>query len=411
MNLKALISWFLPARLRQAPFHPDYDEVYTLVLACCCSMVVLPVTYLLLLWFGYQINALLYNALLSLGVVLLMRRGIEQVPVTVMGLLTYVIYYPYIAGSGGIYSPMVGFLYIYLVGAYWGHRHSGAVSAVLNIGVLYLLYRHTPAVTAAGAGSPAAAFMIHAAGMALLGALLWMVQIRQDSIREEVKQLQNHRIEHLDKEVARRTEQLNSMRQSLATDFHDETGNLLSAITRQASMLKLRLPPGDAALPMANSIIRNSNELYASSKHFLWNLNHNSQNPGELFEYLTSFGQSFYNQFDISFSAVNSVTGDAQIDPFASLSLIFIFKEAMNNVIKHANATEVVLGMQPGPGCLELSLTDNGTWKPPVAETGHYGLQNMETRSARHHIGFSLQTAETGTSVRLAVPLLTYPSL
>ena len=409
MQFKALLNWFLPGKLKNNRLHPEYDQICTLVSTCFFASVLLPLIYLVLLWLGYHIGALAYNGLMCFCLLFFIRKGIIKTAMFLMGMITYVIYYPYIAGSGGIYSPMIGFLYTYLVAAYWGQPKTGAYFTGLNILVLYLLYLHTPLdiiLPVTIAGGRLSAFSIHAAGMAILGSLLWMVQRRQDEAREETKQLQNKRIEQLDVEIARRTQQLNNMRQSLATDFHDETGNLLSAITRQASLLKLRLDPDDPASPMADSIIRNSNELYASGRHFLWNLNHDSDNPQVLFEYLTSFGQSLYNQFDISFSVQSTDSSVCKIDPFVSLTLIFIFKEAMNNVIKHSGASEVNFKMASFKSEIEFSLSDNGSWKQPDGQDGHYGLQNMQRRSEKHQLKFKVLPGPAGTRVEVAVPII-----
>ncbi|RYE30606.1 MAG: hypothetical protein EOP42_11975 [Sphingobacteriaceae bacterium] len=411
MKLKILVGWFLPEKLRNSRLDEEYDQVYTLVSSCFSAGIVLPLFYLVLLGFGYHLEALAYNGILCFGVLFFIRKGMIKLPLFIMGMITYIIYYPYIANSGGIYSPMIGFLYVYLIGAYWGDPKTGAYATGLNVLILYFLYRHTSGTTAVSvmAGGKLAALIIHASGMCLMGVLLWIVQRKQDETREESKQLQNYRIEFLDKEIARRTEQLNNMRQSLATDFHDETGNLLSAITRQAGLLKLRLKPDDPAFPVADSIIRNSNELYASGRHFLWNLNHDSDNPQVLFEYLTSFGQSLYNQFDISFSAQKTDHTVCKIDPFTSLTLIFIFKEAMNNVIKHSGASEVIFKMATYKTCIEFMLNDNGSWKEPNGQDGHYGLQNMKTRSEKHRLKFKVQPGPTGTLVEVTVPIVPIP--
>ncbi|RYE27303.1 MAG: hypothetical protein EOP45_01690 [Sphingobacteriaceae bacterium] len=408
MNTGILINWFLPGKLKNNPLHPDYDQIYTLVSACFFAAIVLPLFYLALLGFGYHVEALAYNGLLCLGVLFFIRKGFVKIPVSMMGIATYIIYYPYIASSGGIYSPMVGFLYVYLIGAYWGKPKTGAYATGLNVLILYFLYQRTSAVTALSVmtGGKLSVFIIHTSGMCLLGVLLWMVQKKQDQARAEIKQLQNHRIEFLDIEITRRTEQIDQMRQSLATDFHDETGNLLSAITRQAGLLKLQLRPGDQALPMADSIIRNSNALYASGRNFLWNLNHDSNDPQVLFEYLASFGQSLYNQFDISFSAQTTENSSLKIDPFASLSLIFIFKEAMHNVIKHSGASDVVFKMASFKDNIEFTLSDNGSWKQPNDQDGHYGLQNMRMRCSKHRLRFDLHPGPSGTRIAVAVPVL-----
>ncbi len=242
-----------------------------------------------------------------------------------------------------------------------------------------------------------------------LGSLLGYEQFEQERNRKQIRALQDQKISLLDEAVKQRTDQLNNMRQVMAADFHDETGNMLSAITRQASLLKLKLHSNDAALPIAESIIKNSNDLYARSKDFLWNLNHNSDEPLELFNYLTAHGQLFYNQFDIAFSSV--VKGEIrqlqQLDPFAALNLIFIFKEAMTNVVKHAHANEVTVEMQYRDNKVVYALQDNGRWKHKDEAQLHYGLMNIEHRCEKNHFGFLLSKQEEGTRMEITVPVNT----
>lgn len=411
MKFKSLINWFLPNKLKNDPLHPEFDHIYTLISACVSAAVLLPLIYLVLLGFGYSINALAYNGLMCFCVLFLIRKGIIKMAMFLMGMITYVIYYPYIANSGGIYSPMIGFLYVYLVAAYWGHPKTGAYFTGLNILILYLLYLHTPTkiVLPIAAGGRLNTFIIHTAGMSILGALLWIVQKRQDGAREEIKQLQNQRIGFLDVEIAKRTEQLNNMRQVMATNFHDETGNMLSAITRQASLLKSTLKNHDQAWPMVESILKNSKDLHASSRDFLWNLNHNSDNPLELFAYLTSYGQHFFNQFDIAFSGTikSNVQHYRLLDQFAALNLIFIFKEAMTNVVKHANAQEVTIEIYADKNSIMYALQDNGRWKAPENSEQHYGLSNMQKRCEKNNFAFRLSALANGTRIEITVPIST----
>lgn len=204
-----------------------------------------------------------------------------------------------------------------------------------------------------------------------------------------------------------RTEQLNSMRQSIAADFHDQTGNMLAAINRQATVLQLRFQDDPEFLPLIESIISNSNSLYASSKDFLWNLNNDSDNPETLFEYLKSYGQNFYNQFDVDFSA--SISGNyrhlQQLNSFAALNLIFIFKEVMNNVIKHSGATEVIMEMIYQKDLVTYILKDNGMWKDADEEIEHYGLKNIERRAEKLSFLYQLTKTDRGTSISIGLPV------
>ncbi len=242
--------------------------------------------------------------------------------------------------------------------------------------------------------------------LAIMGIIIYNFR-RHVRSRKRIKELQDHKISVLDEAVRRRTEQLGSMRQTLATDFHDQTGNMLAAITRQACTLELKLLNQPEVLPMVRSIITNSNELYASSKDFLWNLNHDSDDPLVLFQYLSGYGQRFYNQFDISYSVI--AKGDAQphrqLQPFAGLNIIYIFKEAMSNVVKHSGADQVSIELHWETNKVVYALKDNGLWKEADPTTEHYGLTNMQRRCQQSGFDYNLLSTETGTRVEVIVPL------
>lgn len=224
-------------------------------------------------------------------------------------------------------------------------------------------------------------------------------------LNDEIGQLSQH-FNQMTGSLRERTEQLDSMRERIATDFHDQTGNMLSAITRQAGLLKLKLGREHELQPMIKSIVDNSNSLYASSKDFLWQLNHDSDDPGELFAYLTAHGQQYYNQFDIAFSSRAEDCGPAKFDPSSALNLIFIFKEAMTNVVKHAGASEVTLTLAYAPAAIAYTLTDNGTWKEADPAQEHYGLSNMERRCKKNNFGYTLTKAPAGTRIVISVPFI-----
>ena len=223
-------------------------------------------------------------------------------------------------------------------------------------------------------------------------------------INDEIGRLsQNFNI--MTESLRQRTEQLNSMRETIAADFHDQTGNMLSAITRQASFLQLKLKQEDEIQPALESIIKNSNSLHASSKDFLWNLNHNSDDPAQLFDYLTGYGQLYYNQFDIAFSSAADECLPAQFNPFAALNLIFILKEAMTNVVKHAGANEVKLSLKCSINKVTYLLEDNGSWKSADNTREHYGLTNMERRCTKNNFEFALLKQTAGTQISITVPV------
>lgn len=418
MPYEKLIIWFLPEQVRHNKAHPSYYEMYNVVTANLVGCLAVSIIPLVLLYFNvgthlwtYYLNVLTF----ILTLITLRYFGHWRVPTLFCGAVAYYIVYTWLEDTGLIYSTNITMVHMYLVSALIVDRKWGWITIINNLLFLYIIYRLT--VTAPSAallyvalGSAFYALLMHAMITILLGGFLAYNLASQDATRKRLKAVQDQKISLLDEAVRTRTEQLNSIRQTIATDFHDQTGNMLAAINRQAAMLELKLQDSLDTLPLIRSIIANSNELYVSSKDFLWNLNHDSDDPHTLFKYLTAFGQRFYNQFDIAFSAqisgVASVT--EQLNPFAALNLIYIFKEAMGNVIKHSGADEVILYMAFDRQTVTYKLVDNGQWKVPDPDTAHYGLSNIERRCRQSGFSYQLNPGETGTCIAVTLPLNVY---
>jgi len=90
----------------------------------------------------------------------------------------------------------------------------------------------------------------------------------------------------------------------------------------------------------------------------------------------------------------------------AANTVLQIAREALANVVRHAQATAVEVGLAYAPGGVTLRLTDNGRGFEPVAvgEDGHYGLLNLHQR-AEELGGILTITSASGVGTRLVVSL------
>ncbi len=409
-----LTNYFLPASMRYNKAHARYDEFHVLISSFILGPPIMGAFGIFLLSQGksllsYFIFAWSFTSLVILFSIKYFSH--YRIPMGMLAIFSYGMTYTFISDTGMIYSPSMTFVHMYLLAGIWTDKKWGWMFTFSNLALIVYIYYQSIALGldsrySATLGSPVYVLGLHMLFTIASGTLLGYEQYVQESNRRKIKDMQDQQIHVLDETVKKRTEQLNTIRQAMAADFHDYTGNMLSAITRQASMLKVQLQGNLDVLPVVESIIQNSNDLYASSKDFLWNLNHDSDDAAELFEYLTGYGQAFYNQFDISFSSGKSVDQHQlhQLDPFAALNLIFIFKEAMTNVVKHSAASEVELSMNCRPGRIVYALIDNGRWKQESSTTQHYGLENIRKRSLKNNFEFALSTYDFRTRIEVAVP-------
>lgn len=404
MIREKLINYFLTPEL-QNKLHPEYDQVRTIVSGTIVATTLLLILPIPLFFFPPPLIG--YYGLAGLGIAILFSLkyyGIYWPPLFLLMLSSYWVIVNDTLETGAIDSPAVTTLYLLLLTGFWFNRKLGLFMIVFNILAIIYIFYSIPEATEQNLY----AVVSHIVLTIFFGTFFWFVQEQHDAARLQIREQQHIRIDLLDRAVKDRTQQLSTMRQNLASDFHDETGNMLSAITRQAAILKLKLKDQPTVLSVVDNIIMNSDQLYASSRDFLWSVNNNSDDPQELFAYLTSFGQVFYNQFDIAFSVkstINSAVESVQLHAFASRHIIFIFKEAMNNVAKHSDAKEVLLEMTVFQQYVSISLQDDGSWKEPKDGMPHNGLHNMEKRSKENDFRFKVYGSSQGTRLQIDAPV------
>ena len=387
-----LYHYFIPERLHDRAL-PEYDQLCTVVIGYIVSVILLiliPTILLVLSPLAVYYYILLIVCLLTLVYIKMTGRFMLMLIVTM--LTGYAIMITNCLNSGGILSIQVSALYLLLLTGFWADRRVGKTMIFVNLVVVWFLYTQSNAGTMRGTSefdityapeSFDVALLYHLGITVFFGIFFWMVYQQYDETKRLFKEQQEAKIAELDEAVRLRTEQLFSLRQDLSRDFHDETGNILAAITRQASMLGLIMKDNEKIKPIIDHIILNSERLYASSKDFLWSINSNSEKPDELFTHLTSFGQVFYNQFDIAFSAEQQILEPTKrrLDPSISRHLVFMLKEAMTNTAKHSGCDEVQLTLNILEDRIFICLTDNGTWKDPDPSTIHRGIQNIDRKS------------------------------
>ena len=109
------------------------------------------------------------------------------------------------------------------------------------------------------------------------------------------------------------------------------------------------------------------------------------------------------------------VTGNVEAQPSlpVQISAFRIAQEALQNVVKHARASQVILALDMDASDLTLRISDNGIGfhvpdRPTyLAQDGHFGLLGMKERALLHGGTIHIQSeAGKGTSVLVRLPLV-----
>jgi signal transduction histidine kinase len=91
--------------------------------------------------------------------------------------------------------------------------------------------------------------------------------------------------------------------------------------------------------------------------------------------------------------------------------LYLVFKEALNNILKHAHATMVHIEMHRRDNNVVLAITDNGKGFNVNEPTSRNGLKNMKKRIEKWKGKALIESAiGAGTSLQITLPV-SEPSL
>ncbi len=185
-----------------------------------------------------------------------------------------------------------------------------------------------------------------AAGAASVGAAVLLVARRRE--RRKLEQLERQRA--LERERAR-----------IARDIHDDLGASLTRISMLSQSARADLDGQPQAAEDLDQIYQTSRELTRAMDEIVWAVNPKHDTLDSLVTYLGRFAQHFLSssgvrcRLDVPVK-LPSWTVSAEVRHNVFLAL----KEALNNVVKHAQATEVRIALEIQPGGFALLVGDNG---------------------------------------------------
>jgi two-component sensor histidine kinase/streptogramin lyase len=202
---------------------------------------------------------------------------------------------------------------------------------------------------------------------------------------------------------------LQSLRTEISNDLHDDIGSTLSSVYYSAELLKLQ---GEQQTELRKRIIdnisTNTRELVDRMRDIVWSI-HVDQNETES---LAIRIREYINRFDLPegiqlvFNGnINQFKG-VELNMRVRRNVFLVFKEALNNAIKHSEATKIAVDLSIANHEMELQVVDNGKGIASSLTSEGNGLRTMKERMAEVGGKLTIHTMDgDGTKIRLVVPL------
>lgn len=200
---------------------------------------------------------------------------------------------------------------------------------------------------------------------------------------------------------------LQMVRNSIASDLHDDIGSSLTNISILSTLSERHLAePGEAG----KFLHRISDEVNTSSQaldDIIWSVNTKNDTLEETLARMRRYAAELFDAANITYHLhFEENPGGRKIDMEKRRDLFLIYKESLNNIYKHAKASEVWIETKLETKWMHLIIRDNGVGFDTRKTTHRNGLKNIENRIKKWEGNVSVKSAEDeGTVIHIKYPI------
>ena len=222
----------------------------------------------------------------------------------------------------------------------------------------------------------------------LVGLFYFIFQFRKRKIQEE-----------LEKQIT-----INQERERIIKDLHDDLGGSLNSIQLISDLIINHRLEQQELIESIVKISKTSKNISQQIKTVVWSLDAEKDTLLNLIEYIKYYSKDFFQPTSISLEFNNNTFEDKFISGFLRKNIFLAFKEVLNNIIKHSNATKVSIDVKTQNNSIAITIQDNGVGIEAVNPFGN-GLKNIKNRIKEIN-GEVLFLNNNGTQICITVPLL-----
>lgn len=173
----------------------------------------------------------------------------------------------------------------------------------------------------------------------------------------------------------------------IARDMHDDVGAGITRIVMRSEQVKLHLQSGKE---LKNGIVESlektaaeSRELSHSIGEIIWALNPKNDTLDALCAYLRNYAYDYLDESSIVCNIhFPDTIPNAPVLPELRRNVFLILKESLNNIVKHAEASQVEINLNLSENHFSLTIKDNGKgMNSDVISSNGNGLGNMKKRT------------------------------
>jgi signal transduction histidine kinase len=198
-----------------------------------------------------------------------------------------------------------------------------------------------------------------------------------------------------------------TIRQKIASDLHDEVGATLSSISIATRVVQKKLGSRANGLsPILEQIKTDSEDTIQTIRDTVWAINPENDSVELLFEKMRSFALQILTVQNISVDFKNEYqhAKSLKMSMEQRRNVYMMYKEAINNIAKHAQATKVNVLISKAKEGFKLEISDNGKGFDYHINHEGNGLKNFQKRAEESFMQFKMKSEiGKGTELEMVV--------
>ncbi|HET9276968.1 MAG TPA: sensor histidine kinase [Flavitalea sp.] len=228
---------------------------------------------------------------------------------------------------------------------------------------------------------------------------------RRDII-EQVKERERFKLENERKEFEKQMAVMAAQqdeRNRISADMHDELGSGVTAIRLMSEIVKSKMK--QTSLPEIEKISNSANDLLGKMNTIIWTMKSSNDTLESLIAYIRAHAIEFFDSTPIDCSVHVADVPDVEMTGEKRRNIFLSVKEALNNIMKHSQASKVRIDIMAPDYNLIIKIADNGVGidTEKLRRFGN-GLSNMKRRMQSIHGDFRIES-DGGTILYFELPV------
>jgi signal transduction histidine kinase/Flp pilus assembly protein TadD len=175
-------------------------------------------------------------------------------------------------------------------------------------------------------------------------------------------------------------------RSRISSELHDEVGSTLSAINILSHGAKNNLQKNiDKSGAMISKIGESSQRMMLAMKDIVWSINPGNDSMESVIVRMKEYAAEILEAKNVEyFFTINIEVSALLLAEDLRRNIYLVFKEAVNNLAKYAEASAVKIDLLLEKNMIHLIIKDDGKGFDVTKNTSSNGVKNMQMRASAH---------------------------